>query len=149
MKRLHNRISFWDVKLDTSGTVDLAIESGDFVLISDLSEIVSQLLLDNLESTFGSMIRLGGDFLWGNEARNEDLAASRYDGARQRTELAVSEALEALGDLVVDVLSTTYVWTRGSNTFDVRIRLILSDAEQTEFDRTIRWDGTTKRAIFL
>lgn len=143
------KTAIYDLQYDDLAQ-DWAVAGGDLVLISDMEEIVSQLLKDALESRFGSMRLLLPDWGWGFEARDYSFVPPDNDLAIRKTKTYMREIVHvALARFWATVKLGDFTFPEritDPDEFSIRIVGILSDRAGTTFDHLLSWDAVTKRA---
>ena len=141
MGRLANIVPTADFSYDTTAR-DWAISGGDMVILTTMSDQLTQLIVDAMESTFNSEPYVNR--AWGFEGRNIDL--SDNDDSKQYAMIQfVDEIMRGLRRMTKTILAKDFVFPRDQNNFSFTVEAVLSDISQTSYDKTFSWNGTTKR----
>jgi len=139
--RYRNQDWLYDVS-----TQDWQVSAGDLVVSNDASTLFSQLLIDAMESTFNSMPYILRN--WGYEDRNVSLLTAT-DVDKHRARLLLSEIMGSLSPFIRNVLAVTIDFPSGTDTLTAHIELVLNDMLGTNYDHTLTWNATTKRAVIV
>ena len=127
---------------------DWRVVGGDLVPTTSMAAIFEQAFRDALECRFNSMPKVLPR--WGNEGIDLDFSDLGEDSNQYDQEQFIEEILDPLkgplAQYIKSIKTMDFTFPLGSpatNTWTLRLLLVLNDRDATLYDRLYSWDGGT------